>query len=77
MTHYWIVYCAITLGSAILMWWIPYFMGAPEKTRQEYLKMYAGTRQILRPRSDNPRPNVLHICFHVLFAVTFCLALAM
>ncbi len=37
--------------------------------------MYAGTRQVLRPREDHPRPNLLHLCFHVLFIVNLCLAL--
>ena len=76
VTSYWVIYCAVTLASAIFMWWVPYFMGATEKTRQEYLMMYEGTRQVLRRRKDNPRPNLLHLCFHALFVVTFCLALA-
>jgi hypothetical protein len=72
--NYWLIYCAITLASAIAMWYVPYFRGAPEKTRHDYLTMYAGTRQVLPARGDNPRPNLLHICFHVLFVVTFILA---
>jgi len=40
-----------------------------------YAEMYEGTRQILPPRGDNPRPNLLHICFHVLFATTLVLSL--
>jgi hypothetical protein len=39
--------------------------------------MYAGTRQVLPPRGDNPRPNLLHLCFHALFVVTFLLALVL
>ena len=76
VTQYWVIYCAITVASAITMWWIPYFLGAPEKTRQEYARMYAGTRQVLPPRGDNPRPNLLHLLFHVLFIVTLLLAMA-
>lgn len=72
--NYWLIYCAITLASAIGMWYVPYFRGASEKTRRDYLMMYAGTRQVLPPRGDNPRPNLLHICFHGLFVVTFILA---
>jgi hypothetical protein len=72
--NYWLIYCAITVASAIGMWYVPYFRGAPEKTKREYLMMYAGTRQVLPPRGDNPRPNLLHICFHGLFVVTFVLA---
>ena len=64
---YWITYCAITLTTAIAMWYIPYFRGATEKTKRDYLVMYAGTRQILPPRNDNPPPNLLHVCFHGLF----------
>ena len=73
---YWILYCAVTLASAIFMWCIPYFLDATEKTKQDYLRMYAGTKQVLPPRKDNPRPNLLHLCFHVLFIVNFCLALS-
>jgi hypothetical protein len=75
-TTYWVVYCAVTLGSAIAMWYIPYLFGAPETTRLLYSRMYANTRQALPARGDNPRPNLLHVCFHVLFVVTFLLALA-
>jgi len=77
VTSYWVIYCAVTLASAIFMWYVPYFLGAKEETKQEYLRMYAGTRQVLRPREDNPRPNLLHLCFHVLFIVNFCLALVL
>ena len=75
VTGYWVIYCAVTLASAIFMWYVPYFLGATEKTKLDYSRMYAGTRQLLRPRKDNPRPNLLHLCFHALFIVNFCLAL--
>jgi len=39
--------------------------------------MYAGTRQVLPPRSDNPRPNLLHVCFHTLFVIKFFLVLVL
>jgi hypothetical protein len=77
VSDYLMIYCAITVASAIAMWYVPYFLGASEKTRQEYSMMYAGTRQVLPPRGDNPRPNLLHICFHGLFVVTFVLALVL
>src|ERR1700741_613364 len=64
VTGYWVIYCAVTLASAIFMWYVPYFLGASEKTKRDYSRMYAGTRQVLRPRNDNPRPNLLHLCFH-------------
>jgi hypothetical protein len=57
------------------MWYFPYFLGAAEKTKLEYARMYAGTRHVLPARGDNPRPNLLHLCFHVLFVVNFGLAL--
>jgi hypothetical protein len=72
---YWVVYCALTVISAIGMWYVPYLFGADEKKKLVYLRMYEGTRHILPPRGDNPRPNLLHICFHILFLVTFSLAL--
>jgi hypothetical protein len=76
VTNYWVLYCALTLVSAIFMGYVPYFLGANEKTKRDHLRMYAGTRQVLRPRNDNPRPNLLHLCFHGLFVVNFCLAFA-
>jgi hypothetical protein len=76
VANYWTLYCAITLASAIFMWHVPYFFGAPERTRREYSRMYDGTRYLLPARRDNPRPNLLHLGFHLLFVVNFCLALA-
>jgi hypothetical protein len=75
VTNYWLIYCAVTLASAIFMWYVPYFLGATEETKRDYSRMYAGTRQVLRPRKENPRPNLLHLCFHFLFVLNFCLAL--
>jgi hypothetical protein len=75
VTNYWVLYCAVTVGSAVFMWYVPYFLGATEKTRRDYSRMYAGTRQVLPPRNDNPRPNLLHVCFHVLFIANLFLAL--
>src|SRR5215468_9256191 len=43
VSSYWILYCAVTLLSAIFMWYLPYFFGAGEKTRDQYARMYAGT----------------------------------
>jgi hypothetical protein len=74
---YWVIYCAVTVISAITAWWIPYFRGTDEKTKKLYAEMYAGTRNILPPRSDNPRPNVLHLYFHALFLITLVLATAL
>ena len=74
-SNYWLLYCAITVISAIAMWYVPYLFGASEKQKREYGAMYAGTRHILPPRGDNPRPNLLHILFHVLFATNLALAL--
>src|SRR5208282_2720121 len=75
VTSYWVLYRGVTLASAIFMWYGPYFLGATEKTKRDYLRMYAGTRQVLPPRKDNPRPNLLHLCIHGLFIVNVCLAL--
>jgi hypothetical protein len=72
---YWVVYCGLTVLSAIGMWYVPYFFGTDEKTKLEYSRMYEGTRHILPARGDNPRPNLLHVCFHTLFLVNFSLAL--
>src|SRR5580692_10031703 len=33
---YWVVYCAISVASAIGMWYVPYLRGAPEKQKREY-----------------------------------------
>lgn len=75
VADYWLLYCAVTVGSAIAMWYIPYIFGATEKQKRDYSKMYAGTRQLLPARGDNPRPNLLHICFHILFALNLVLVL--
>ena len=70
------MYCAVTVASAIGMWYVPYLFGTTEKQKREYGTMYAGTRHVLPPRGDNPRPNLLHICFHLLFAANLFLAIA-
>lgn len=72
---YWVIYCALTVASAVGMWYVPYLFGADEKKKLEYLQMYAGTRHIFPARGDNPRPNLLHVLFHILFVVNFVLAL--
>jgi len=77
VTNYWLLYCSITVASAVMMWYLPYFFGASENTKRQYAQMYEGTRQILPPRKDHPRPNLLHICFHVLFLVNLWLAIAL
>ena len=71
------IYCAVTVISAIAMWYVPYWMGTDEKTGREYRAMYAGTRHVLPARGDNPRPNLAHLCFHLLFVVNLGLALAL
>lgn len=77
VADYWIIYCAVTLLSAIAMWYVPYLFGATEEKKRLYTRMYAGTRQVLPPRGENPRPNLLHVLFHVLFVVNFILVLAL
>jgi hypothetical protein len=77
VADYWVIYCAVTLASAIAMWYVPYLLGTTEERKRDYERMYAGTRQVLPPRGDNPRPNLLHVCFHALFAVNFFLALVL
>ena len=72
---YWVIYCGVTLLSAIGMWYVPYLRGADEKKKLEYSRMYAGTRHIFPARGENPRPNLLHVLFHILFVVNFALAL--
>jgi hypothetical protein len=71
---YWLVYCAITVAGAIQAWWLPYWRGTDEKTKAMYSKMYAGTIQVLPARGENPRPNLLHLFFHVLFLATLVLS---
>ena len=75
--NYWVIYCGIAVLSAIGMWYVPYLRGGPEKEKAEYLQMYAGTRQILPQRGDNPRPNAFHMGIHALFLVNLGLALAL
>ncbi len=75
VTTYWWIYCGVTVLSAIAMWWVPYFFGAKAETKREYAAMYAGTKQVLPARGDNPRPNLLHLFFHALFLLNLGLAL--
>jgi hypothetical protein len=75
VANYWMIYSTVTLASAIAMWYVPYLFGTTEERKHDYSRMYAGTRQILPPCGDNPRPNLLHICFHVLFVINFFLVL--
>jgi hypothetical protein len=77
VVDYWLIYCAVTLASAVAMSYVPYFFGASEKTKRLYHDMYEGTRQVLPPRGDNPRPNLLHLFFHALFLVNFGLVIAL
>jgi hypothetical protein len=77
VADYWIISCAVTLASAIAMWNVPYLFGTAEERKREYARMYAGTRQVLPPRGDNPRPNLLHLCFHALFVINFVLVLVL
>ncbi len=74
-TSYWAVYCAITVGFAVTMWWLPYFFGTSDQTKRQYAAMYAGTKHVLPARGDNPRPNALHLAFHALFVLNLALAL--
>jgi hypothetical protein len=73
---YWFLYCVGTVLSGIAMWYIPYFFGASEEKTREYAAMYAGTRFVFPSRGNNPRPNALHFCFHILFLTTFLLSAA-
>ena len=75
VASYWWIYCGITVLSAVVMWWVPYFFGTKEETKREYATMYAGTIQVLPARGDNPRPNLLHLFFHALFLLNLGLAL--
>jgi hypothetical protein len=52
-----LIYCAVTLVSAVAMWWVPYFRGASPETRGLYAAMYANTRHVLPPvRSRRRQP---------------------
>src|SRR5471032_3406728 len=73
---YWLIYCAVGVIGAIAMWWIPYFRGTDQKTKDLYAKMCAGTIQVLPLRGDNPRPNLFHLVLHALGATSLILATA-
>jgi hypothetical protein len=75
--NYWVIYSAVVVMGAISSWWIPYFRGTDEKTKALYSKMYAGTRQVLPPHGDNPRPNLLHLYFHALGLINLVLAIVL
>ena len=75
--NYWLIYCSVAVMSAVGMWYVPYFRGAPEAQKQNYFTMYAGTKHVLPRRGDNPRPNAFHVGIHALFVVNFLLAIAL
>lgn len=74
---YWAIYCAVTVLSAIAMWYVPYLFGAEKQKVEGYTRMYEGTLQILPQRGENPRPNLFHVSLHVLFIVNLGLALSL
>ena len=74
---YWWIYCAVTVGLAAWMWYVPYVFGTDPERSNEYARMYEGTHQLLPARGDHPRPNLLHVLFHVLFVVNLGLALTL
>lgn len=76
VTTYWLWYCAVTVFFAATMWWVPYFFGTKSEAKRLCAAMYAGTKHVLPPRGDNPRPNLLHVCFHTLFVLNLALAAA-
>jgi hypothetical protein len=73
---FWLIYCAVGVAGAIAMWWIPYFRGADQKTKDLYAKMCVGTIQVLPPRGDNPRPNLFHVVLHTVGATSLIVATA-
>ena len=75
--NYWVIYCAGTVAFAITMWYVPYIFGGSKKQKRGYAAIYAGTRQVLPARGNNPRPNLLHLYFHALFAINLAFALAL
>jgi hypothetical protein len=77
VANYWMIYCGITLLSAIWMWYVPYIFGCRDEVKRMYSRMYEGTIQVLPARGENPRPNLLHLLFHLLFVVNFVLAVAL
>jgi hypothetical protein len=36
VSAYWVLYCGVTVVSAIIMWRVPYFLGASQKLTQMY-----------------------------------------
>ena len=75
--NYWVIYTALTVASAIFMWWVPYFFGSSSQRLSTYNQMYEGTLHVLPVRKGDPGPNLIHIIFHLLFLSTLSLALAL
>jgi len=80
VTSYWVLYCAVTLASAIFMWYIPYFLGAPEKTKQGYFENVcrdqAGSAPSERQSAPEPTAFVLSRLVHSKFLPRIVDALA-
>ena len=75
VNRYWMIYCGVTVVAALSMWYLPYLLDTTAEKKQEYRRYYAATRQILPERGDHPRPNLLHVIFHVIFVASLSLAL--
>src|SRR5258708_2999041 len=71
VTKYWVIYCAVTLGSAIAMWYIPYFFGATDGTqarlRQNVRRHQASSSRTGRQSQSKSVARVLShpVCRHV------------
>jgi hypothetical protein len=75
--NYWIIYTAVTVASALFMWWVPYLFGSSSQRVSEYARIYQGTRHVLPVRKGDAGPNLTHIAFHVLFLSTLVVAVAL
>jgi hypothetical protein len=67
-------YCSVWF-MMYQQWYKLYLFGAPEQVCRKYALEYGRTLQILPPRGNNPRPNLLHAILHVLFLVNSVLTI--
>lgn len=57
-------------GLQVVNWWVPYFFGADEATKQAYARHFGRTHKFLPPIADHPVPDSNHVVLHLLLAWT-------
>lgn len=73
--NYWVIYCSVTVLSAIVMWYVPYLRGRDAGPSGSAARLHGNTVRVLPPRGDNAGPDLFHMLMHLVFLANLCLAL--